>query len=79
MGEKNKKNSSLTIRIECKTKNNLKKIAKNKDLTMSELVNEYLVDMVEREKFKKSNENQLEKRYNSFEEKIQKLKEKMKW
>ena len=53
MGEKNKKNSSLTIRIECKTKNNLKKIAKNKDLTMSELVNEYLVDMVEREKFKK--------------------------
>ena len=79
MSEKNNKNASLTIRVECKTKNDLKKIANNKGLTMSELVNECLTDMVEREKFKKSNEDQLEKRHNLLEEKIQKLKEKMKW
>lgn len=51
------KNSSLTIRRECKTKVDLKKIAKNKGLTMSELINEYVVDIIEREKFKKYSES----------------------
>ena len=79
MGVENKKNSSLTIRITSKTKKDLKELAKNKGLTISELVNNLLIDQLERENFKKSNQEQLEKRSGSMEEKIKKLKEKMKW
>lgn len=79
MGVENKKNESLTIRIECKTKKDLKKLAKNKGLTMSELVNLLITEQLERENFKKSNQEQLEKRTGSMEEKIKKLKEKLKW
>lgn len=79
MGEKINKNSSLTIRLECKTKENLKKIAKKKCLTMSELVNECLTDMVERENLKNNYNEQLEKRIVATDEKLFKLKEKLKW
>lgn len=79
MGEKINKNSSLTIRLECKTKENLKKIAKKKCLTMSELVNECLIDMVERENLKNNYNEQLEKRIVATDEKLFKLKEKLKW
>lgn len=79
MGEKINKNSSLTIRLECKTKENLKKIAKKKCLTMSELVNKCLTDMVERENLKNNYNEQLEKRIVATDEKLFKLKEKLKW
>lgn len=79
MSEKINKNSSLTIRIECKTKEYLKKIAKGKGLTMSELVNECLADMVERENLKNNYNEQLEKRIIATDEKLFKLKEKLKY
>ena len=79
MGRENKKNSSLTIRLECKTKEDLKKAAKNRGLTVSEMVNNLILDQLERENFKKINEEQFKKRTVSFEEKLIKLKEKMKW
>lgn len=79
MGKKINKNSSLTIRIECKTKENLKEIANKKGLTMSELVNECLTDIVERENLKKNYNEQLEKRIVATDEKLVKLKEKLKW
>lgn len=79
MSGENKKNASLTIRLACKTKEDLKKLAKNKGLTVTEVVNNLLVDHLEREKFKEKFNEQLYKRNNRFEEKIKKLKEKMKW
>ena len=79
MSKKINKNSSLTIRIECKTKKDLKKIAKEKGLTMSELVNECLTELVEKENFKEQYKEQLENRTKEFEEKLNKLKEKIKW
>lgn len=79
MCEKTKKNSSLTIRIECKTKENLKEIAKKKGLTMSELVNECLTDIVEREIFKKQHQEHLEDRIKNTNDKLSKLKGKMNW
>ncbi|MGL4741740.1 MAG: hypothetical protein ACRC41_13175 [Sarcina sp.] len=79
MGVDNKKNSSLTIRLECKTKEDLKKLAKMKGLTISELVNSLITEQLERENFKNSCKDQIEKRSGSMEEKIKKLKEKMKW
>ena len=62
MGEKINKNSSLTIRIECKTKENLKKIAKKIGLTMSELVNECLTELIEKKNFNEKYNEKLEKR-----------------
>lgn len=79
MGGENKKNSSLTIRLECKTKEDLKKLAKNKGFTVSEVVNLLITEHLEIENFKKYNKDQLENRSKSFEEKIKKLKEKMRW
>lgn len=79
MGEKMKKNSSLTIRIECKTKKDLKEIAKNKCLTMSELVNKCLTDLVEREIFKEQHKDHLEDRIKNTDDKLSKLKNKMNW
>ena len=79
MGEKMKKNSSLTIRIDCKTKKDLKEIAKNKGLTMSELANECLTELVEQEIFKKQHQEQLESRTKYFEKKLNSLKDKMNW
>ncbi|MGL5358095.1 MAG: hypothetical protein ACRC9U_03520 [Metamycoplasmataceae bacterium] len=79
MGLENKKNASLTVRLDCKTKEDLKKLAKNKGLTISEVVNLLITEQIERENFKKNNQEQLEKRSGSMEEKIKKLKEKMKW
>ncbi len=79
MGEKMKKNSSLTIRIECKTKEELKKVAKKKGLTMSELANECLTELVEQEIFKKQHQEQLESRTKDFEKKLNSLKDKMNW
>ncbi|OPX46477.1 hypothetical protein [Clostridium thermobutyricum] len=79
MGEKMKKNSSLTIRIECKTKEELKKIAKKKGLTMSELANECLTELVEQEIFKKQHQEHLEDRIKNTDDKLSKLKNKMNW
>ncbi|MGL4741848.1 MAG: hypothetical protein ACRC41_13725 [Sarcina sp.] len=79
MGVENKKNDSLTIRIKRKTKEDLKELANNKGLTISELVNSLITEQLERENFKNSCKDQIEKRSGSMEEKIKKLKEKMKW
>ncbi|MGL5647182.1 MAG: hypothetical protein ACRDDY_04970 [Clostridium sp.] len=79
MGVENKKNASLTIRIECKTKEKLKELAKNKGLTVSEIVNSLLIEQLERESYKNKTKEQLEKRSVSMESKIKKLKEKLKW
>ncbi len=79
MGEKMKKNSSLTIRIESKTKEELKKIAKKKGLTMSELANECLTELVEQEIFKKQHQEHLEDRIKNTDDKLSKLKNKMNW
>ncbi|MGL4874011.1 MAG: hypothetical protein ACRC30_05100 [Clostridium sp.] len=79
MGGENKKNASLTVRIECKTKEDLKKLAKKKGLTISELVNTLLLEQLERENYKNHYEDHIEKRSGLMEEKIKKLKEKMKW
>ncbi|MGL5617405.1 MAG: hypothetical protein ACRDD2_14500 [Sarcina sp.] len=79
MGGENKKNASLTVRIECKTKENLKKLAKKKGLTISELVNTLLLEQLEKENYKNQYEDHIEKRSGLMEEKIKKLKEKMKW
>ncbi|MGV3027095.1 hypothetical protein ACED96_15450 [Clostridium thermobutyricum] len=76
MGKDLKKDSSLTIRIECKTKENLKEIASKKGLTMSELINQCLTELVENEKFKEQYKDQLENRTKDFEEKLKKLKKK---
>ncbi|MGL5648043.1 MAG: hypothetical protein ACRDDY_09340 [Clostridium sp.] len=79
MGVENKKNASLTVRIECKIKENLKKLAKKKGLTISELVNSLITEHLERENYKNQYEDHIEKRSGLMEEKIKKLKEKMKW
>ena len=77
MVEKIKKNSSLTFRIEGKTKENLKEIANKKCLTMSELINKCLTDMVERENFKEKYQEQLEERIKNTDDRLSKLKDKM--
>lgn len=79
MGVENKKNSSLTVRITSKTKKDLKELAKNKGITISELINDLIMEQLEIENLKKNTKEQLEKRSESMEEKIKKLKEKMKW
>lgn len=79
MGEKINKNSSLTIRLECKTKENLKKIAKEKGLTMSELVNECLTELIEKKNFNEKYNEKLEKRSIETDEKLKNLKSKMNW
>lgn len=73
------KNSSLTVRIKSNTKEELKKLAKKKGLTMSELVNECLTNIVEREILKNKDMEQLEKRVAETDKKLLKLKEKMRW
>lgn len=79
MRGENKKNSSLTIRLKCKTKEDLKELAKNKGLTVSEVVNSLITEHLERENYKNNFKEKVEKRSGSMEEKIKKLKEKMKW
>lgn len=79
MDEKIKKNSSLTFRIEGKTKENLKKIAKKKCITMSELVNECLTELVEQENFKEQHQEHFEDRIKNTDDKLSKLKNKMNW
>ncbi|MGL4741522.1 MAG: DUF6290 family protein [Sarcina sp.] len=79
MGLENKKNDSLTVRLERKTKEDLKKLAKNKGLTVSELVNKLLVEKIERENFKNSSKDQLENRTIEFEKKLINLKNKIGW
>lgn len=79
MEREKKKNSSITIRIECKTKKELKKLAYKKGITMSELVNYCLTEIVERENIKNKELEELKKRPFSIDEKLLKLKNKMKW
>lgn len=77
MCEKNKKNSSLTIRVEFKTKENLKEMAKNRGLTLSELVNQCLIELVQKENFKSKHKDKLEKRVVMTEKKLLELKRKL--
>ena len=77
MCEKNKKNSSLTIRVECKTKENLKEMSKNRGLTLSELVNQCLIELVQKENFKSKHKDKLEKRVVMTEKKLLELKRKL--
>lgn len=63
----------------CKTKENLKKIAKEKGLTMSELVNECLTELIEKKNFNEKYNEKLEKRSIKTDEKLKNLKSKMNW
>lgn len=74
-----KKDTSLTIRIDRKTKKDLKEIAKNKCLTMSELVNKCLTELVEQENFKEQHQEHFEDRIKNTDDKLSKLKNKMNW
>ncbi|MGL5646821.1 MAG: hypothetical protein ACRDDY_03135 [Clostridium sp.] len=79
MGVENKKNASITIRLECKTKEDLKKLAKKKGITVSEVVNLLITEQLEKENYKNKFKDQLEQRSKNTENKINQLKKKLKW
>lgn len=76
---KEKKDKLIQIRITSNDKKRLKEIAQKQGISMSEIVCNYINEMIEKDDFKSSYKEEIEKRTNLFEEKMKKLKEKMKW
>ncbi|MGL4741705.1 MAG: hypothetical protein ACRC41_13000 [Sarcina sp.] len=76
---KEKKDKLIQVRITSNDKMKLKKIAKKQGISMSEIVCNCITEMIEKDEFKCSYKEKIEKRTNSFEEKMKKLKEKMRW
>ena len=76
---KEKKDKLIQIRITSNDKKRLKEIAQKQGISMSEIVCNYINEMIEKDDFKSSYKEKIEKRTNLFEEKMKKLKEKMKW
>ena len=77
MGEK--KDKLIQIRITSKDKKKLKEIARKQESSMSEIVCNYIEEMIKKDEDKSNYEEEIEKRANKFEEKMIKLKNKMKW
>ncbi|MGL5780782.1 ribbon-helix-helix protein, CopG family [Cetobacterium sp.] len=77
MGEK--KDKLIQIRITSKDKKKLKEIAKRQRKSMSEIVCNYIEEMIKKDEEKSNYEEKIEKRANKFEEKIKMVKSKMKW
>lgn len=76
---KEKKDKLIQIRITSNDKKRLKEIAKKQGISMSEIVCNYINEMIEKDDFKSNYSDKFEKRVNSFEKKMKMLKEKMKW
>ncbi|MGL4873502.1 MAG: ribbon-helix-helix protein, CopG family [Clostridium sp.] len=77
MGEK--KDKLIQVRITSKDKKKLKEIAKRQGISMSEIVCNYIDEMIKKDEEKSNYEEEIEKRTNKFEEKMKILKNKMKW
>lgn len=77
MGEK--KDKLIQVRITSKDKKKLKEIAKKQGISMSEIVCNYIDEMIKKDEEKSNYEEEIEKRTNKFEEKMKILKNKMKW
>lgn len=74
-----KKDKLIQIRITSKDKKKLKEIAKKQGISMSEIVCNYIEEMIKKDEEKSNYDKKIEKRTNKFEEKIKTLKNKMKW
>lgn len=75
MGEK--KDKLIQIRITSKDKKKIKEIAEKQGKTISEILCNYIREIIEKDDFKSNYSDRLEKRANLFEKKLEKLKDKM--
>lgn len=74
-----RKDKLIQIRITSKDKKRIKEIAEKQGNSMSEIICNYIREIIEKDDFKCNYKEEIEKRANKFEEKIIKLKNKKKW
>lgn len=74
-----KKDKLIQIRITSKDKKRIKEIAEKQGKSISEIICNYIEDIIKKDEEKSNYKEEIEKRANKFEEKIIKLKNKKKW
>lgn len=73
-----RKDKLIQIRITSKDKKRIKEIAEKQGKTISELLCNYIREIIEKDDFKCNYSDKIEKRTNLFEKKLKILKEKIK-
>lgn len=79
MATKEVKTEVIRVRVSLEQKNKFKKLAEEKGITVSEIICSYIEKEIELQEFKDKFSEDIDKRIVATDEKLFKLKEKLKW